>query len=90
LWRLYAHIDLASANLTNALNLLLLEHPQELRLHRRRSSPISSRKSVRRRHFEATRFVAERAGKGASHMAEELAFKQFSGIALQLTLISGP
>jgi hypothetical protein len=46
-------------------------------LHRQRSSPISSRTGAVVGQFETPRFVFQRAGESAAHVAEEFARKGF-------------
>ena len=81
-----SHVHFDRLAVADALELALLQHPQQLHLQRHRHRPdfVEEQRALIRL-LEPTLTRADRAGERAAHVAEELGFEQPSGIALQLS-----
>ena len=76
----HAHVHLARTVLTDPADLLLLQHAQELHLHRRgHLADLVEEEGASVRRFEEPGSVLRRAGEGATGVIEELALEQRLG-----------
>src|SRR5262249_49922528 len=73
----HAHIDLDRPRATEALELLLLKDPEELRLQLQGNlSALVEEERPAVRHFESADLLPDRAGEGTALVTEELALEE--------------
>src|SRR6516162_10851999 len=78
--RNHAYIDAMRPATPHTLELLLLKHPEQLRLQSQRHiSDFVQKQSSGIRHFKAANFLRKGPGKRAFFVAEEFAFQQVKG-----------
>src|SRR5262249_280272 len=85
--RNHTHIDAMRPATPHTLELLLLKHPEQLRLQTERHiSDLVQEQSSGIRHFKAADFLCKGPGKRAFFVAEELTFQQVKGNRLTIEL----